>query len=317
MLAWLDVTGAKELCVKNINELTEVLPGLVVFVQVIESGNFSAAARVLSLTPSSVSRMIARLEARLNVVLFTRSTRALILTEAGQGIYQQALSVIAATERLFSEADSFSDVPKGLLRITAPNTLGRLILGAFLPVFLTRYPEINVELDLTDSVINLTGDNYDLALRVTDSPPENRVARALMPIDYVLVCARQYNQPLPEQPGHLQHHAVFAPGEAQFQGEWHFWQQGLHERVAITPRLKINNSDAMIDAILKGVGIGLLPTFIASSYLLSGQLCRILPDWHIENTTPMTAYAITLPNRLLPLKTRVFIDDFMAWLKAK
>lgn len=311
------MTGAKELCVKNINELTEVLPALVVFVQVIESGNFSAAGRELSLTPSSVSRTIARLEARLNVVLFTRSTRALNLTEAGQGIYQQAVSVIAATKKLFSEASSYSDVPKGLLRVTAPNTLGRLLLGAFLPVFLTRYPDINVELDLTDSLINLTGDNYDLALRVTDRPPEDRVARALMPVEYLLVCAQQYAPPLPMQPAQLQDHALFMPGEAQFQSEWHFLQQDVRKSVAITPRLKINNSDAMIDAILQGAGIGLLPTFIANGYLLNGQLRHVLPDWHIENTTPMTAYAITLPNRLLPLKTRVFIEDFMAWLKAK
>nr|WP_306278050.1 LysR family transcriptional regulator [Pantoea sp. Fr+CA_20] len=305
------------MCVKNINELTDVLSGLVVFVQVVDRGSFSSAAKALSMTPSSVSRMIDRLEKRLNVLLFTRSTRALAVTEAGQEIYHQALSVIAATKSLFSQADSYSDAPKGLLRITAPTTLGKILLTPFLPGFLRRYAEINIELNLTDHLVNLTHESYDLALRVTDTPPVNMVARALMPVDYVLVCAEHYDQKLPDMPGELKQHNIFFPDDAQFRGEWRFWLNDTLESVMLTPRLMINNSDAMIDAILQGVGIALIPTFIANGYLLNGQLRRVLPDWRIENTLSMTTYAITLPNRLLPLKTRVFIDDFMAWLKAK
>jgi len=302
--------------VKNINELTEVLPGLMLFVQVVEKGSFSSAGRALSMTPSSASRMIDRLEKRLNLVLFTRTTRSISVTEAGQEIYQQALTVIAATNSLFSQADSFSDRPKGLLRITAPTTLGKILLTPFLPGFLRHYPEINIELSLTDRMLNLMHDPYDLALRVTDTPPVNMVARALMPIDYILVCAQQYDLSLPETPADLIQHNIFFPNDPQFRGEWRFWLQDKVESVLLTPRLTINNSDAMIDAILQGVGIALIPTFIANGYLQKGRLKRVLPAWRIENPLPMTTYAITLPNRLLPLKTRVFIDDFMAWLKA-
>ncbi len=301
---------------KNINELTEVLPGLMLFVQVVEKGSFSSAGRALSMTPSSASRMIDRLEKRLNLVLFTRTTRSISVTEAGQEIYQQALTVIAATNSLFSQADSFSDRPKGLLRITAPTTLGKILLTPFLPGFLRHYPEINIELSLTDRMLNLMHDPYDLALRVTDTPPVNMVARALMPIDYILVCAQQYDLSLPETPADLIQHNIFFPNDPQFRGEWRFWLQDKVESVLLTPRLTINNSDAMIDAILQGVGIALIPTFIANGYLQKGRLKRVLPAWRIENPLPMTTYAITLPNRLLPLKTRVFIDDFMAWLKA-
>lgn len=118
---------------KNINELSEVLPSLILFTQVVESGNFSSAGRALSMSPSSVSRMIDRLEKRLNLILFTRSTRSLTVTEAGKEIYTQALNVIATTQSLFSQAESYSDSPKGLLRITAPNTLGKILLTPFLP----------------------------------------------------------------------------------------------------------------------------------------------------------------------------------------
>ena len=186
---------------------------------------------------------------------------------------------------------------------------------AFLPTFLRNYPDINVELNLTDRIVNLTHDSFDLALRVTDTPPENMVARALMPIDYVLVCSNEYNQPLPLSPTDLSKHNIFFPDEPQFRGEWKFWSDGNHETVLLTPRLMINNSDAMIDTILQGVGIALIPTFIANGYLHSNRLKQVLPEWHIENPIPRSTYAITLPNRLLPLKTRVFIDDFMHWLK--
>jgi len=315
MLIWLDIPETKELCVKNTSELAELLPSLSVFIQVVEKGSFSSAGREASLAPSSVSRMIDRLEKRLNVVLFTRSTRSVTATEAGLEIYRQALAVMSATQALFSQADSFSDVPQGILRITAPNTLGKILLTPFLPAFLRRYPEINVELSLTDRVTNLTQETYDLALRVTESPPENMVARALMPIDYVLVCAADYDEVLPDFPAGLIKHNIFFPDERQFRGPWRFWHNEIMETVTLVPRLMINNSDAMIDAILQGVGIALIPTFIANKYIANGKLHRVLPEWRVENPLPRNTYAITLPNKLLPLKTRVFIDDFMQWIK--
>jgi DNA-binding transcriptional LysR family regulator len=315
MIIWIDIPETKELCVKSTNELAELLPSLSVFIQVVEKGSFSSAGRETSLAPSSVSRMIDRLEKRLNVVLFTRSTRSVAITEVGLEIYQQALTVLSATQTLFSRADSFSDTPQGVLRITAPNTLGKILLTPFLPAFLRRYPEINVELSLTDRVTNLTQDAYDLALRVTESPPENMVARALMPIDYVLVCAADYDEVLPDFPAGLTKHNIFFPDERQFRGPWRFWHNEIMETVTLVPRLMINNSDAMIDAILQGVGIALIPTFIANRYIANGKLRRVLPEWRVENPLPRNTYAITLPNKLLPLKTRVFIDDFMQWIK--
>lgn len=315
MIIWIDIPETKELCVKSTNELAELLPSLSVFIQVVEKGSFSAAGRETSLAPSSVSRMIDRLEKRLNVVLFTRSTRSVAITEVGLEIYQQALTVLSATQTLFSQADSFSDTPQGVLRVTAPVTLGKILLTPFLPAFLRRYPEINVELSLTDRITNLTQDACDLALRITESPPENRVARALMPIDYVLVCAADYDQVLPEFPAALTRHNIFSPDEPQFRGVWRFWHNDIMESITLVPRLMINNSDAMIDAILQGVGIALIPTFIANRYIADGQLHRVLPEWRVENPLPRNAYAITLPTKLLPLKTRVFIEDFMQWIK--
>lgn len=317
VLVWLDDPEAKELCVKNINELAELFPSLAVLIQVVEKGSFSSAGRALSMAPSSVSRMIDRLEKRLSVILFTRTTRAVQVTEAGQEIYQQALSVISATSALLSQAGSYSDKPQGLLRITAPNTLGKILLTPFMSDFLRRYPAINVELMMSDRVVNMTHDPFDLAVRVTETPPENMVARALMPIEYILICAADYDAGLPQVPIELHSHNIFFPDERQFRGDWLLMRGDEEERVLLTPRLMINNSDAMMDAVLHGIGIALIPTFIADIYLRNGRVRRVLPEWRLDNPLPRTAYAITLPNRLLPLKTRVFIDDFMAWLKAR
>lgn len=300
---------------KSINELTEVLPGLILFVKVAETGSFSSAGRALSMTPSSVSRMIDRLEKRLNLVLFLRTTRALTITESGVEIYNQALTVISATNALFARAESYGDKPQGLLRVTAPNTLGKILLTPFLPSFLTKYPDINVALKLTDTVISVSQSQCDVALRITDAPPEENVARKLMEIDYVLVCSANYGRQLPNSPSGLLAHSIFSPDESQFQGEWNFYRNKTTEKVVLTPRLTINYSDAMIEAVLSGVGIALVPTFIAKSYLAKGRLIQVLPNWDIVTPKIMTAYAITLPGKLIPLKTRLFVDGFIDWVR--
>ncbi|MEA5105718.1 LysR family transcriptional regulator [Pantoea sp. S18] len=300
---------------KSINELTEVLPGLILFVKVAETGSFSSAGRALSMTPSSVSRMIDRLEKRLNLVLFLRTTRALTITESGVEIYNQALTVISATNALFARAESFGDKPQGLLRVTAPNTLGKILLTPFLPSFLTKYPDINVDLKLTDTVISVSQSQCDVALRITDAPPEENVARKLMEIDYVLVCSANYGRQLPNSPSGLLAHSIFSPDESQFQREWYFYRNKTTEKVVLTPRLTINYSDAMIEAVLSGVGIALVPMFIAKSYLANGRLIQVLPNWDIVTPKIMTAYAITLPGKLIPLKTRLFVDGFIDWVR--
>ncbi|MCP9270282.1 LysR family transcriptional regulator [Xenorhabdus sp. XENO-1] len=300
---------------KNKNELNGLIPALLVFIKTVETGSFSATARMESMTPSSVSRMIDRLEERLNQRLLIRTTRMLQVTECGQEIYHYALKVISATDDLFSRAESFSGTPRGLLRITAPNTLGKILLIPFLPEFLRNYPNINVELSLTDRIVNIAHDQFDLALRITEAPPENMVARVLMRIDYSLVCSKNYHQELPKDLSSLSAHNIFFPDEQQFHGGWVFRKREHCISVSLTPRLMINNSDVMLDAILQGAGIALLPTFIANIYISKGLLQKVLPEWIVDNPFPRNAYVITLPQRLLPLKTKAFIDDFMQWLK--
>ncbi|MDE9481569.1 LysR family transcriptional regulator [Xenorhabdus bovienii] len=302
---------------KNKNELNGLVPALLVFIKTVETGNFSATARMMSMTPSSVSRMIDRLEERLNQRLLIRTTRMLQVTECGQEIYHYALKVISATDDLFSRAESFSDTPRGTLRITAPNTLGKILLTPFLPEFLRNYPNINVVLSLTDRIVNIAHDQFDLALRITEAPPENMVARVLMRIDYSLVCSKIYHQELPKDLSSLSAHNIFFSDEQQFHGGWVFRKREHCISVSLTPRLMINNSDVMLDAILQGVGIALLPTFIANIYITKGLLQKVLPEWRFDNPFPRNAYVITLPQRLLPLKTKAFIDDFMQWLKQR
>jgi DNA-binding transcriptional LysR family regulator len=302
---------------KNKNELTGLIPALFVFIKTVETGNFSATARMMSMSPSSVSRVIDRLEEQLKQRLLIRTTRKLQVTECGQEIYHYALKVISATDDLFSRAESFSHTPKGILKITAPNTLGKILLTPFLSDFMKTYSDINVMLYLTDNIMNIAHDQFDLALRITGAPPENIVARLLMPINYVLVCSKNYHQKPPSDPYSLIEHNVFVPEEQKTNVHWTFSNESQSINVSLTPRLIINNSDAMLDSILQGIGIALLPTFIADTYLSKKILQKVLPEWKIYDASPRNAYIMTLPQRLLPLKTKIFIEDFMQWLKQK
>ncbi|MDX7998954.1 LysR family transcriptional regulator [Xenorhabdus sp. Reich] len=303
----------------NKNELAGLIPALIVFIKTVETGSFSKTARAMSMTPSSVSRMMDRLENQLNQRLFIRSTRMLQVTERGQEIYHSALNVIYATDELFSLAENSHDTPRGILRITAPNALGKILLAPFLADFLKSYPDINVELSLTDNIVNIAHSQFDLALRVTEYPPENMVARILMPIDYVLVSSKNYHKDLPKTPSSLSTHNIFLPVEQQIDSDWNWIFRNKEHSVSISlkPRLMINNSDVRLDAVLQGVGIALMPTFVANTYLSKGLLQKVLPEWKIDTPFPRNAYVITLPKKLLPLKTKVFIEDFMQWLKQR
>ncbi|MGL4994824.1 MAG: LysR family transcriptional regulator, partial [Deefgea sp.] len=175
------------------DRLFALLPDLAVLVKVVESGSFSAAARALNCTPSSVSRQISRLEAALKVQLFVRTTRTLRLSEAGQSIAQHAADMLAAARA----AAAVSDVraaPQGWVRLSAPKAFSKQVIQPLLGAFLRQYPAVNVQLIVTDRLTDLLQEDIDLAIRITDQPPEGLIAKALMPIEQVLVASNGYLQ---------------------------------------------------------------------------------------------------------------------------
>ncbi|MFT4021157.1 MAG: LysR family transcriptional regulator [Acinetobacter sp.] len=295
----------------RINNVEGLLPNLVTFTQVVEKGSFSAAGRAMLLSPSAVARQIDRLEKDLNVILLQRTTRHLQVTEAGREIYEMARTIVAKTNELMARAKTYSEIPQGFLRITAPVTLGKMVLAPLLPHFLAQYPDVHVDMELSDNLVNLLREHYDLAVRVTNRPPEDLVARILMPLNYVLVCAKKYERALPNTLDELGQHSVFMPKDRGFSTRCCFTKDGQESLILIQPRLVMNNGDAMLDALLQGRGIGILPNFIACKLIEIGELVVVLPEYEIVPPQKDSIYIMSLPNYLMPPKARVFVDFLM------
>ncbi len=295
----------------RINNVEGLLPNLVTFTRVVDGGSFSAAGRAMLLSPSAVARQIDRLEKDLNVVLLQRTTRSLQVTEAGREIYVMAGAIIGKADELLARAKTYSEIPQGFLRITAPVTLGKMVLSPLMPHFLEQYPDVHVDMDFSDNLVDLFRERYDLAVRVTNRPPEDLVARTLMPVNYVLVCARKYGKTLPNTLDELQQHSIFMPKDRGFGNTCCFAVNGQEYQIVIQPRLVTNNGDAMLDALLQGLCIGLLPNFVAQRLIESGELVVVLPEYDVIPPQKDIAYIISPPNYLMPPKARVFIDFLM------
>lgn len=292
------------------------LGDLAAFAAVVDHHGFSAAARRLGLTKSALSKRVSRLEQRLGLRLLLRSTRAMSLTEAGRLLYAQAspaLADLAAARRL---TDGLAESPRGILRVTASVTVGKLCLAPLLPEFLARYPEVDLRLILLDRLVDLVDEGFDLALRLTRSPPEQLVARALMPVEYRLVArvdalqGRKIERPedLESLPGLDYHRAEPPRADTAQRLEWRFEKQGEQATVGMLRRVGVNNSEIVRDLVLAGLGVGLVWNHAVDQDIAAGRLVRLLPDWRPIGPFGETAWAIWPQQSRLPLKTRVFID---------
>ncbi|MGY2049549.1 LysR family transcriptional regulator [Methylobacterium sp. JK268] len=295
-------------------ENADILRAVLMFRQVVVQGSFSGAARTLGLSPSAVSRQIGFLERHLGVVLFNRTTRALSLTAAGDLIYAYAGDLALTAETMVSAARSMAGTPRGRLRVTAPVTLGRVLLSPLVVRFIAAHPDVTIEVDLSDGIADLTAEAYDLALRVTSNPPQEYVARKIGPLNYVFVMAVG-SGPMPAVPGDLPGHHVFLPDEIGCRHNVRLDSDGGSVAVRINPRLVINNSDALISATESG-GIALLPTFSVNSLIAAGRLRRVLPQWIVKPKKEVAIYLISARKTRISLLARTFIDFVMAEIDA-
>lgn len=285
------------------------LGDLAAFVCVADSRGFSAAARRLGLTKSAVSKRITRLEQRLGLRLLQRTTRAMSLTEAGRVLYARAAPAVAQLEDTRRLAEGLVEAPRGTLQVTASVTFGKLCLAPLLPEFLARYPDVDLRLGLLDRFVDLVEEGYDLALRLTRTPPDALVAKALMPVDYRLVATpdflhgRRIDHPadLDGLPG-LHYHGS---GES---ADWQFLRDGEAATVRVVRRVAVNNSEIVRDLVLAGLGVGLVWNYAVDRDIEAGRLVPLLPDWRPVGPFGQTAWAIWPQQPHLPLKTRVFID---------
>lgn len=298
------------------DKLINLLPGLAVMVKVIETGSFSAAARALNCMPSAVSRQISSLEASLKLQLFVRTTRSLRLSEAGKTVAQYAQDMLAAA-RLASTVSAANAQPQGLIRLSAPKAFAKQVIQPLVGPFLRLYPEINLQLIVTDRPTDLLQEDIDLGIRITDQPPLGLVAKPLQLIEQILVAAPAYlsARGIPNLPHDLSGHDCIYLGEHANDNLW-VLQQGAHSQsVLVQGRYIANNTEMRLAAALDAWGIASLPVFTAQAALAEGRLQRVLADWGLLTAYRGSAYLLYPPNRYLAPKLRVLIDYLEAQLQ--
>jgi DNA-binding transcriptional LysR family regulator len=284
------------------------LEGLAIFAKVAESRSFAAASAELALSKATVSKAVSRLEARLGTRLFNRTSRRLALTDAGRRLVERAARMLAEGESAESDALAQSAVPRGTVRLAAPMSFGLSEVAPILPAFLKRHPEVTVDLHLSDQVIDLIGEGFDMALRISALPDSSLLARRLCSVAVHVVAAPAYwnARGRPTHPLHLADHACLGYAYLRTPGVWRFANAKCEEAsVRIAGPLRANSGDALMPALLAGLGVAAQPDFIVRDALASGALEAVMPEWM---ATTAGLHLVMPPGGPRPARVEVLAD---------
>jgi DNA-binding transcriptional LysR family regulator len=286
------------------------LEGLAIFAKVLQMQSFGGAAAELQLSKATVSKAVSRVEAKFGVRLLNRTSRRLSLTEAGKQLAERAAHILAEGELAESEGIANAAAPRGHIRLAAPMSFGVLRVAPVLPEFLERYPEVSIDLHLSDAHVDLVGEGFDAAIRIAALPDSSLVARTLAAMPRYLVASPRYLETFgrPNHPLRLTEHRCV--GYASTAGDtWHFsHEQGDTATVRPTGPLRVNNGDAMMPLLVEGGGLGILPEFILREALDDGRLEVVLPDWKVSGGA---VHWVTPPGGRRP-KRVALLGDFLA-----
>jgi DNA-binding transcriptional LysR family regulator len=288
-----------------------------------EQGSYTAAAARLGVSKAAMSQRIAELERVAGVTLVQRTTRSVRLTEAGQRLVDQTRAAFEQISQSFAQVRDLAEAPQGLLRVTAPVALARQQIVPLLPDFLRQYPQVRIELNLSDRLSSLATEGFDLAIRHTAHPPDTHVAVALCATRSVLVANKAYlrRAGTPQQPADLAAHNCLHYPRPQERPAWTFeplGRTGTRERltVQVSGSLAANNSEALRDAALAGLGIALLPDFSAQAALQASKLVEVLPGWAPVGSFADRIVAIRPYAAHVPRAVSLFVDYLRGALKA-
>jgi DNA-binding transcriptional LysR family regulator len=285
------------------------------FVRSVDLGSFSRAAVEEGVKVSTVSRYVSALEADLGAALLNRSTRNLRLTEAGTTFYQHAVQILAGVEEARLATASLNQQPRGVLRINIPGAFGRRHVMPHLGDFLAAYPDIGVDATLTDATVNLIETGTDVAIRIGALADSTLVARRLAPHRRAVVASPDYlsRQPPLQVPADLRRHQCL-PFALQPTDAWYFQAREKADtepvEVTVSGRLRANDSEALLDAAVGGLGIALLPTWLIGEDVGAGRLIALLPAWEplIAPGAERAIWGIYPPKKVVALKVKAFLD---------
>ncbi|WP_448102273.1 LysR family transcriptional regulator [Luteibacter jiangsuensis] len=283
--------------------------GLALFAKVAECRSFAAAARDLDLSVPTLSRGIARLEKRLGARLFNRTSRQLALTAFGTNLLDKATQLYRDAEEAEALARDQSASPRGTVRLAAPMTFGVRWVAPILPALFERYPELSVDLHLSDAVVDVIGEGFDAALRIASLPDSSLAARHICKVSRFTVAAPAYvarhgepGHPRDLDPAHCLAYAFRAGSDV-----WRLRKGRKEEVVHPMGKLRVTNSEAMLPVLLAGQAVAALPEFIAAEYLRDGRLVPLLTDWE---QSAGGLYFVTPTTRNRPAKVEAVADYF-------
>lgn len=282
------------------------------FVDVVKQGSFAAVARERNIDPSSVSRAIAGLEEELGIRLLQRTTRQLAPTEAGMAYFQRIDPLIEEMQQAIDVAADMSGQPKGTLRITASVSFGLKCIVPLLPEFGVLYPDLTVDLYLTDTNVDLFTERIDLAIRLGLLTDSTLIAQQLMQTRYSVCASPQYLKQWghPKSPGDIETHNCLLFPLTGFRSRWRF--RGIDQaecEVLVQGHTMISNAIALQQCAISGMGLALLPNWLIGDDLRSRTLVNVFPSYEVTATEFNTAAWLVYPSRAyVPLKVRVFID---------
>jgi len=284
--------------------------GLAIFAKVVELRSFAAAASELALSKATVSKAVSRLEQRLGARLFNRTSRRLALTDAGQKLSERAARLLADGEAAENEALTQSATPRGVVRLAVPMTFGVSKVAPILPEFLGQYPDVAIDLHLSDAMVDLIGDGFDAGLRIASLPDSSLIARRLCAMPRYTVASPAYlkRHGRPTHPMHLARHKCFGYAYLSTPDVWHY-TNAAGEQVSVRPAgpLRVNNGEALMPALLAGLGIADLPDFIVGDAVASSEVEVILKGW---KQAEGAVHLVTPPGGPRPARVEV-LGDFL------
>jgi DNA-binding transcriptional LysR family regulator len=279
--------------------------GLAIFAKVVELRSFAAAADELALSRATISKAVSRLEERLGARLFNRTSRRLALTDAGQKLSARLLIDGEAAE---NEALAQSMAPRGLVRLAVPMTFGVRKVAPILPEFLQAYPDVTIDLHLSDAMVDLVGEGFDAGLRIASLPDSSLIARRLCAVPRYTVASPDYLKRYgrPTHPMHLAQHKCIGYAYLSTASAWHY-TNAAGEQASVRPAgpLRVNNGEAAMPAVLAGLAIADLPDFILGDAIATGQVEVILKGW---KQTWGSVHLVTPPGGPRPARVEVLAD---------
>lgn len=280
---------------------------MTVFVEVARAGSFSAAAHKLNMSTTAVSRHVVDLERLLGVTLLRRTTRHVSPTEEGARYLPRAEAILGEIEQLNAEISASDPTPRGKLKITAPPAVGHEVIAPIVVDFVEAYPEIEVEIDLTERLIDLVAEGFDAAIRAGPLENSSMIAHQIVEMRYLICASPSYleRRSSPERPQNISEHDCIHWRAAASGGAWSFVKDGERVSVPIRARLLITNFAAQREAALRGLGLAILPLLSVREDLEAGRLVPVLPEYEVHRGA---LSLVRPPTPFEPPKLRVFID---------